>query len=258
MTHNKHLIIGTGKLGRRFYHYLSQSESKDTLITLSRSAKDWSKHQIIADLHDAKWSLPPITHLAQVTIIVAPDARDEANYQHTYIQLVTNLVTELKKQHRDFHVTFVSSTSVYAAEQLGIITEATTPKPESFSGKILLQAEQNLMSLHQSVSIIRPSGLYSSNRQRLIDSLLDKKQYHNPKWLNLIHEQDLCQWINFVSEKKIPLSIASDGSPFQRQQLQDAANGQEPQSISPERCLHSTYLTQVNLTYPSIFSWLKL
>lgn len=255
-----HLIVGTGKLGQRFYQYLKSLDQPT--ITLSRSPKGWSEHHICYDLLNDKQALPKLPKISKVFIILAPGERTETAYRQTYIAAVSNLIALLHQQQTDFHCVFVSSTSVYGGNTEPVINEETRPQPDSFSGRILLEAEQNIKQLHTNTSIVRPSGLYSSKRQRLIDSLLDPEQRDNPKWLNLVHEQDVCQWLWQTAINKWPLTIASDGFPFQRKQLQNFQQSL-PDVETPSLPDHSAkrylslHLDQIKLQYPSIFHWLS-
>lgn len=256
----KNLIVGAGKLGQRFYQYLKSLDQPT--ITLSRAPKGWSDHHICFDLLNDKEALPKLPRLSTVFIILAPGQRSESAYRQTYITAVTNLIALLHQQQTDFYCVFVSSTSVYAGNTESIINEQTIPKPDSFSGYILLEAEENVKSLHTNTSIVRPSGLYSLQRQRLITSLLDPAQQENPKWLNLVHEQDVCLWLCQTADNKWPLTIASDSFPFQRKQLQDFQQSLPNADLpslpdNPAKRYQSLYLDQIKLQHPSIFHWLK-
>lgn len=259
---SKNLIVGAGKLGQRFYQYLKSLDQPT--ITLSRSPKGWSEHHICYDLLNDEQALPKLPKISKVFIILAPGERTESAYRKTYIAAVSNLISLLHQQQTDFHCVFVSSTSVYGGNTEAVINEKTKPLPDSFSGQTLLEAEQNIKQLHPKSSIIRPSGLYSSQRQRLIDSLLDSAEYDNPKWLNLIHEHDVCQWLWQAAINQWPLAIASDGFPFQRKQLQDFAHSVQtgkvsiPNQLSSTKRYLSNYLASINLHYPTIFHWLQL
>lgn len=254
------LIVGAGKLGHRFYDYLQSLEQP--AITLSKNPKTWSQQHICYDLLHNELPFPELPQLSTVFIILAPGERSESAYRQTYIDAVTNLLSGLHQQQTNFYSIFVSSTSVYAGNQEAVINEQTKPQPDSFSGRILLKAEENVKSLHPNTSIVRLSGLYSSQRQRLIDSLLDKAQYDNPKWLNLIHEHDVCQWLWQVAINQWPLTIASDGLPFQRKQLQDFKRAPTsptehlPIPVQSTKRYLSQYHEQINLRYPSFFHWL--
>ncbi|NVK22290.1 MAG: hypothetical protein HWD86_07205 [Kangiellaceae bacterium] len=251
------LIVGSGKLGKRFYQYLCQSNPDDKIYTLSRSEKSWSKHHVTIDLLQEDLVLPSLINLKNVFIILAPDQRDVTSYRSVYIHAVTNLLRTLQFDHQAFHCTFISSTAVYGEHQLGLIDEQIQPCPNKYNGETLLEAEQNLTLLHHSVSIVRAAGLYSHSRVKLLNSLFDSEQYNNPKWLNLIHEQDLCIWIEYISQHKVPLSIASDGTPFLRSQLQDFKQNRTYQKSEPLRRFASNHKDLIGLQYPSIFNWLN-
>lgn len=248
------LIVGTGKFGKRFYNYVN--DKGENPITLSRSPKDWSDNHIAFDLHQAGNELPKLPILNEVFIILAPDEQDEINYRKTYLHAVSRLIQELHKQQDKFHCTFVSSTSVYSGNTEDMINESTDATAAKFSGKVLLEAEKNLLKLHPNTSIIRASGLYSSQRQKLLDSLLDSDKYTDPKWLNLIHESDFCHWLWYAAEREVTLCIASDGSPFTRRQLQDyLSSGTLPSRENADKIYQSALLKRMKLKYPSIFDW---
>ncbi|GAA4360817.1 sugar nucleotide-binding protein [Kangiella marina] len=247
------LIVGTGKLGQRFYNYLVSKGEQP--YTLSRSEKSWASRHIVCDLLKVSNTLPELPQFSNVYIILAPDERAEPAYRQTYIHAVSRLIQELHKQQTEFHCTFLSSTSVYEGNLEPVIDESVTPKPANFKGKALLDAEKSLQTLHPVTSIVRASGLYSSDRSKLMDSLLDKDKYHDPKWLNLIHEDDLCYWLELAGKREMSLSIASDGTAFTRQQLQDHVAGKEVTSATPSKQYHSVLLKRLHLQFNSIFDW---
>lgn len=227
----------------------------EELITLSRSEKAWSKNHIQVDLLSNEFQLPEFKNLNHVFIILAPSERTEVAYRRTYIDAVSNLLAALKKQTCNFHCTFLSATSVFGLEQLGIIDEKIKPLPDNFRGEVLLEAEKNIQDKSQSFSIVRASGLFSIDRMRLVQSVLFKEQFNNPKWLNLIHDDDLCHWIYTASKNAWPLSIASDGEPFQRKEVQGGLNRQKDNQF---RQFKSQYFNKVTLQHHSFASWLSV
>jgi len=249
------LIVGTGKFGKRFYHYLK--EQGQNPITLSRSEKTWSDNHLSLDLLKVSDKLPQLPQLEHLYIILAPDERTEPAYRQTYIHAVSRLIQELHKQQTSFRCAFLSSTSVYEGNIEPIIDESVKPKATNFKGKALLDAEKNLLKLHPNTSIVRAAGLYSTERKALTDSLLDKDKYHDPKWINLIHEDDLCRWLEFATEREIDRTIAADGVPFTRQQLQDYINNGKFEGQTAQKTYHSGLLKRIKLEYPSIFSWFR-
>lgn len=89
-------------------------------------------------------------------------------------------------------VLFVSSTSVYEdSELMPIITEDTTPNPESESGKHLLQVESLLMENKAfSTTVLRFGGLFGADRHpaTFISGRTNLKNPDAP--VNLIHRYD--------------------------------------------------------------------
>ena len=100
------------------------------------------------------------------------------------------------------NVLFVSSTSVYADENR-IITEETTPNPETESGKQLLQSERFLQkSTKFKTTVLRFGGLIGEDRHP-IHSLSKKDNVENPDAvINLIHQEDCIGIIEKIIEKK--------------------------------------------------------
>lgn len=99
------------------------------------------------------------------------------------------------------NVVFVSSTSVYGDFD-GVVTENTIPKPDTKSGKQLLDAEhifivdKNLQS-----SIIRFGGLISEDRHPI--TMLSKREHlkNGQHLVNLIHRDDCIRIITAVIEQ---------------------------------------------------------
>lgn len=254
------LIAGAGKFGKRFFHYLKANHT--SVYTLSKSPKPWSEQHIccdlLADKTAIKKAISKLPKIDQLYFILSPTASTEDEYKKTYIQAVTNLLDALQSQQKSIHCTFLSSIGVYGKEQVGIINENTLPKPDGFRGKIMLEAEQNMLQKCNAVTIVRAAGLYSSQRLRLIESIMDIDQRNNPKWLNLIHEQDLCQWIELATHKKWALTHASDAYAFQRK------NAVKPSGESPSlmlkdksyRLFKSQHFEQIKLDFACFTDWL--
>ena len=88
------------------------------------------------------------------------------------------------------NVLFVSSISVYADDN-SIITEASLPKPESESGRQLLEAEQLMQNSDRFKStVVRFGGLIGGDRHP-IKILSGRTHIENPEApINLIHQID--------------------------------------------------------------------
>lgn len=131
--------------------------------------------------------IPFLEHSEILLIDIPPKLR--GNSKEDFVGKIRTLITFIEKSSIE-KVLFVSSTSVYSDENL-LITDATKPKPETESGKQLLQAEQLLQSNPNfKTTIVRFGGLIGEDRHP-IRSLSKRDNLENPDApINLIHQED--------------------------------------------------------------------
>lgn len=137
---------------------------------------------------------------SEILIIDIPPKLRGINNE-SFVDKIKTLLTYIEKSSVK-NVLFVSSTSVYADENR-IITEETTPNPETESGKQLLQSEQFLQKNTKfKTTILRFGGLIGEDRHP-IHSLSKKDNVENPDAvINLIHQEDCIGIIEKIIEKK--------------------------------------------------------
>jgi nucleoside-diphosphate-sugar epimerase len=106
-----------------------------------------------------------------------------------FVEKIQTLIPFIEKSTVE-NVLFVSSTSVYG-ETHEIITEETLPRPDTESGKQLLQAEQLLQSnINFKTTVLRFGGLIGEDRHP-VKFLAGKENLENPDApINMIHQQD--------------------------------------------------------------------
>jgi nucleoside-diphosphate-sugar epimerase len=86
-------------------------------------------------------------------------------------------------------VMFASSTAVYADDNT-LVTEETPAKPETESGRQLLETENLLVNANFKTTILRFGGLVGEDRQP-VKYLAGKENLENPDGpVNLIHQKD--------------------------------------------------------------------
>jgi len=109
--------------------------------------------------------------------------------KENFVAKIKTLIPFIEKSSVE-KVLFVSSTSVYADDNV-TITENTKPKPETESGKQLLEAEQLLQkNKNFQTTIVRFGGLIGEDRHP-IKFLAGRKNIENPNApINLIHQKD--------------------------------------------------------------------
>lgn len=106
-----------------------------------------------------------------------------------FVAKIRNLVPYIEKSSVE-KVLFISSTSVYDDEAI-FVTEETIPKPETESGKQLLQTEQLLQNnSHFETTILRFGGLIGEDRHP-VHFLAGRENLDYPDApINLIHQDD--------------------------------------------------------------------
>ena len=131
--------------------------------------------------------IPFLSGLDQLVIALPPGLRHTP--KRRFDHLIQNLIPYIKAAMID-HVIFISSTSVYGAQE-GSIDENTLPQPVSASGQQLLACEK-AFSRHSfsSLQILRLGGLIGPNRHPIF-TLAQKTRIKNPQGkINYIHQSD--------------------------------------------------------------------
>lgn len=130
---------------------------------------------VAADLTSAK--LPSIPADVDIVVVaVAADSSTEAAYRTAYVDGLANVLHALERDGvTPRRLLFVSSTAVYGDAAGAVVDEATPAEPGSFSGKLLLEAEELLHSRLAGTGtagiVLRLGGIYGPGRTRLIDQV---------------------------------------------------------------------------------------
>lgn len=129
-----------------------------------------------------------------LVIDIPPQLRGKNNDPSTasekvFVKKIKTLIPYIEKSTIE-NILFVSSTSVYG-EADGTITEETIPKPDTESGKQLLEVESLLQNNSNfKTTILRFGGLIGEDRNP-IKFLAGKVNLENPKSaINFIHQED--------------------------------------------------------------------
>ncbi|HEX9086380.1 MAG TPA: NAD-dependent epimerase/dehydratase family protein, partial [Arthrobacter sp.] len=149
-----------------------------------------------ADLGSGK--LPPIpADTTAVVVAIAADSPTEAAYRAAYVDGLSNVLDAVLGSGAPVRrVLFVSSTAVYGDAGGDWIDERTTPDPGGFSGRIIREAEDLLISRLSGTGItpvvLRLGGIYGPGRTRLIDQVRGGSAVipAEPRFTNRIHRDD--------------------------------------------------------------------
>ncbi|MGH2666206.1 SDR family oxidoreductase [Flavobacterium sp.] len=142
---------------------------------------------------------------------IPPKLRGEK--KEDFVVKIKNLLPYIEKSGIK-KVLFVSSISVYADEN-GTVTENTTPKPNTESGRQLLEVEKMLQNNPNfKATVLRFGGLIGANRNP-VKYLAGKENLENPDApINMIHLEDCIGIILRIIEKHSFGEIFNAVSPF--------------------------------------------
>ncbi|MFL2529996.1 MAG: SDR family oxidoreductase [Porticoccaceae bacterium] len=265
----KILFIGCGDIAQRAAGMVKRGRQ---CYGLRRSPKGLPSYiaPITADAADPKQLRSIATEGFDIWIVtMTPGEFTRQAYEQSYLAVahaVAESVSAVSNPPK--FIIWVSSTSVYGDCAGEWVDETTKPNPVTFSGEILLQAEQVIKELTCRSTIVRFSGIYGPGRTRLIEQVRSGKgRPQTPQqWSNRIHADDcgavLAHLINlFASGKPIEqVYLASDCQPVTQHEIRSWLAEklsvdliEEPVAVGPIRRCSNRLLLQSGFSfrYPS-------
>lgn len=226
----KILFLGCGDIAQRTARFLADQHQ---CTGLRRNPKDLPADltAVAADITDPKQIQSVLSQDYDILVVtLTPGEFTEQAYSRAYISSAESIeiaIAGIKKFPK--LIIWVSSTSVYGDQQGAWVNESTTPQPGSFSGQILLQAEQIIQRLPCATTIVRFSGIYGPGRTRMLNQVkAGKGRPAEPKqWSNRIHSEDcagvLAHLIDLLDRGQTlqPIYLASDSEPVTQHQLRN-------------------------------------
>lgn len=223
-------IIGAGDIGGALALQLSQQGMRVDAIRRSKKplaaahtnltlhSLDVTQESAMLAFAQAHWQQAPDV---VVYSIASPESSEAAYTQH-YLHGLTHTLKALEQYpHTPKHVLFVSSTSVYHQDNGTWVDEHSPTEPSTYSGRIMLQAEQRLSTSPIASTAVRASGIYGPGRERLIRHAQQGGDCaHEPAvWSNRIHQHDLVKALAYLVEHTLagrdlnPVVLATDHEP---------------------------------------------
>lgn len=167
--------------------------------------------------------LPP--HLDFIFIITTADRFEEAAYRRAYVDVASNVARIAEATQTNLcRIIFVSSTSVYSERGGEWVDENILPIANSFSGKMIREAETVLLRSGLPVCIVRSAGIYGPGRNRTVERVRNGEATcspGDPRFVNLIHRVDLIAVLEHLMkiEECEQLYLAVDHEPVKRNSL---------------------------------------
>jgi nucleoside-diphosphate-sugar epimerase len=215
------LIVGCGDIGQRLAQCLPQDAYEVTGLRRN-PPKDlpFLRYQACDVTNAEEFAEVLLQDFAVIVISMTPSERSDAGYEWAYVQTCRNLVEGLNAQSlKPRLVIFVSSTAVYGQLDGSWVNESSPTEPEGFSGKRLLEAEAIIQNSAYPNTIVRFSGIYGPNRNRLIEQVKQKRASASTHFTNRIHADDCARSLAHLiesdrkGEKLQPIYLATDSAP---------------------------------------------
>ncbi|WP_179957533.1 SDR family oxidoreductase [Exilibacterium tricleocarpae] len=224
MSVEKLLIVGCGDLGRRLARRLDPAAFEVHGLRRSDTALPAPIHAVSGDVSERAPTAALLRREAYDVVVatLTPDARSDTGYRRAYVDTMTVLTSELAAlSHPPRLVIFVSSTSVYGQNAGEWVDESAPTRPQSFSGRRLLEAERCLLDSGLPGCVVRFSGIYGRGRARLVQQVRDGAGACQapPQYSNRIHAEDcagVLQHLMALSRRPgslAPVYVASDCDP---------------------------------------------
>ncbi len=219
----KILIAGCGYLGTLLGQDLAKSGHETwglrRDILALRELEKSGLHPFHANLlsPDSLKNLPVVDY---VVMCQAPSKKND-DYRSTYYEATKNFLQALTSPLKK--IIFISSTSVYSTQDGSWVDEATDPiannhgdREASENAKVLLSAEELILKSKQPSTVLRLSGIYGENRNRVKPLMEGRIQpVFSDVYMNRIHVTDIVRAIRLLLEKgkSGEIYIGSDDSP---------------------------------------------
>lgn len=214
-TSKQVVILGCGDIGQRVARLASGKGWNVTGVRRSAPQADHTISMIQGDASDHAFLISLLETAPDVILIsVTPDHRSDDGYLHTYINTCRAVNHAVKAAKVTTRVIFVSSTAVYGQKEGEWVDETSVTQPNAFNGIRLLEAEEWIVTLPNSVCV-RASGIYGPSRERLIRALQDNKIPPGNDISNRIHADDLARALFHLMQLPAPEKhyIATDEAP---------------------------------------------
>lgn len=213
-------------------------------------------------------ALPPAIDL--LYYIATPGRYEDAAYRAAYVDGLANLLQALRQQGQSpRRLILVSSTAVYGQLNGDWVDETSLTRPNSFSGRRMLESEQLALDSGIPAVIIRFGGIYGPGRERMLRKVQagEPCAADPPLYTNRIHRDDCVGALLHLAADRVPAGVylGVDDAPCSQCELMDWLAAQlglpQPERIPStpartragnKRCRNSKLkATGFQLRYPS-------
>lgn len=216
------LVAGCGFVGAALARRLA-SENHE-VWGLRRSPKELPPgvRPLAADLcqPESLRNLPP--ELDFVFYTASADSSAAEAYRSAYVTGLKNLLNALREQGQSpCRLFFTSSTSVYGQSAGEWVDENSPTEPDHHTGRIMLEAEEALLSSPFPATVVRLGGIYGPGRRRLIERVRRGEAgiaEGPPRYVNRTHRDDCAGALTHLMnlDNPEPIYLAVDDEPAEQ------------------------------------------
>ncbi|MGH8354805.1 MAG: NAD-dependent epimerase/dehydratase family protein [Pseudomonas sp.] len=196
------LIAGCGDVGNRLAERLLPAGWAVYGLRRQVAALAAGIHPVAGDLQadecPASWPQGAVDYLVYCAAASQPG---EAGYRAAYVEGLGHVLGWLAQHgQRPQRLLFVSSSSVYAQQGGEWIDEDSPAEAESFSGRVLREAERLALGSGIPASLVRLTGIYGPGREWLLNQVRQGYRVvaEPPLYTNRIHAEDAAGLLAFL------------------------------------------------------------
>lgn len=196
------LIAGCGDVGGRLAVRMGEAGWQVYGLRRTVAALPAGTLPVAADLSEAtcpaQW---PSGTLDYLVYSAAATQHDEAGYRQAYVEGLRHVLQWLAQHgQRPTRVLFVSSSGVYTQADGSWVDEASPAEAQSYSGRIMLEAERLLLDSGLPASTVRLTGIYGPGREWLLKQVRMGYRVVSepPLYANRIHADDAAGLLAFL------------------------------------------------------------
>lgn len=196
------LIAGCGDIGSRLATQLLDKGWQVYGLRRSIERLPAGVTGIAGDLFSAQCPTQwPKGQIDYVVYSAAATDHDEAGYQAAYVDGLMHTLSWLKQNgQQPKRLLFVSSSGVYGQKNGEWVDEMSPAQATSYSGRIMLEAEQVALKSGIPASTVRLTGIYGPGREWMLGQV--RKGYRvavdPPLYGNRIHADDAAGLLTFL------------------------------------------------------------
>ena len=241
------LIAGCGDIGGRLAVRLLTDGHRVYGLRRHTSRLPDNVHPIQGDMAEGCLGEWP-EYIDYVIYSAAAGRQGESGYRKTYVDGLTHVINHLKSlSEQPKRLFFTSSTAVYHQKAGEWVDELSSTHPETFNGKIMLEAERLLIDSELPATVVRFGGIYGPGRNYMLKKVQSGEVYVQEPvtYGNRIHAEDcagILQWLiqkDFDNQCVHPLYLGVDSAPAPlgevTEWLAQRMNVQPMSEVSPNR-----------------------